>query len=120
MSTNVAIVTRHAEAKLYMYAMSKIYASTLNLHALYASTLSQHKARLLARAAASVLMAQPTVVRVGPPAKVLGDIHGQLRDLLLLLREFGVPTHTTGDVECASYVFNGDVSALSLEPVTSM
>eukprot|EP00038_Savillea_parva_P003507 m.126694 g.126694 ORF g.126694 m.126694 type:complete len:692 (-) comp11194_c0_seq4:242-2317(-) len=51
---------------------------------------------------------QPTVVRVRQPVKVFGDIHGQLRDLLLLFREFGMPTHRGGDIECVKYVFNGD------------
>lgn len=51
---------------------------------------------------------QPTVVRVSEPVKVFGDVHGQLRDLLLLFREFGMPTHRGGDIECVKYVFNGD------------
>mmetsp|Transcript_14061 Transcript_14061/g.52753 ORF Transcript_14061/g.52753 Transcript_14061/m.52753 type:complete len:393 (+) Transcript_14061:649-1827(+) len=63
---------------------------------------------LLLRAAAIELRAQPTVVHAHAPAKVFGDIHGQLRDLLLLFREFGMPCHRTGDIEIAQYVFNGD------------
>jgi len=63
---------------------------------------------LLLRAAAIELRAQPTVVHAHAPAKVFGDMHGQLRDLLLLFREFGGPFHRTGDVEIAQYVFNGD------------
>ena len=52
--------------------------------------------------------AQPTVVRVPTPAKVFGDVHGQLRDLLLLFAHHGFPSHHGGDVELAAYVFNGD------------
>ena len=52
--------------------------------------------------------AQPTVVRVPAPAKVFGDIHGQLRDLLLLFAHHGFPSHRGGDIEMAAYVFNGD------------
>ena len=41
-------------------------------------------------------------------SKIFGDVHGQLRDVLLLFGAFGVPTHKGGDVELCSYVFNGD------------
>ena len=52
---------------------------------------------------------QPTVVSVFSPAKVFGDVHGQLRDLLMLFGAFGFPSHRRGgDVDCCSYVFNGD------------
>jgi hypothetical protein len=53
--------------------------------------------------------AQPTVVKVPTPAKVFGDVHGQLRDLLMLFAHHGFPYHHRGgDVELAAYVFNGD------------
>ena len=85
----------------------------------------------LATACADVLRQQPTVVRVPAPCKVFGDVHGQLRSLLLLFASFGFPSHLAGDVQgvrctfmltrgCArhpfkqarryqvSYIFNGD------------
>ena len=46
---------------------------------------------------------------------------GQLRDLLLLFREFGFPSHRRGDIECTNYIFNGDFvdrGAHQLECVT--
>ena len=43
-----------------------------------------------------LIMAQPTVVIVPAPAKVFGDIHGQLRDLLLLFGHHGFPSHWAG------------------------
>ena len=52
--------------------------------------------------------AEPSVVKVPAPAKVYGDIHGQLRDLLLLLGHYGFPSHHGGDIETTAYVFNGD------------
>tara|TARA_B110001452_G_scaffold190044_1_gene160224 strand:- start:633 stop:2594 length:1962 start_codon:yes stop_codon:yes gene_type:complete len=64
--------------------------------------------RTLAEAAQTVLTAQPMVVRVPAPAKIFGDVHGQLRDLLLLLALYGFPDHHGGDVETVAYVFNGD------------
>ena len=48
------------------------------------------------------------MVRVCAPAKVFGDLHGQLRDLLLLFAHHGFPSHRGGDVEAVAYVFNGD------------
>ena len=58
--------------------------------------------------AEGIFKAQPTVVRVAAPAKILGDIHGQLRDLLLLFGHYGFPSHRGGDIETTAYVFNGD------------
>ncbi|EOD36782.1 Serine/threonine-phosphatase, partial [Emiliania huxleyi CCMP1516] len=55
-----------------------------------------------------VLRQQPTVVRVPAPCKVFGDVHGQLRSLLLLFASFGFPSHLAGDVQGVSYIFNGD------------
>ena len=63
---------------------------------------------VLAAAAQKIFTAQPVVVRVPAPAKLFGDIHGQLRDLLLLLAHYGFPDHRGGDVETVAYVFNGD------------
>jgi diadenosine tetraphosphatase ApaH/serine/threonine PP2A family protein phosphatase len=62
----------------------------------------------LCSAAKDVLAAQPTLVNVRAPVKIFGDIHGQLRDLLLLWAEFGSPSHRSGDLDMCSYVFNGD------------
>ena len=67
-----------------------------------------HQIRLLARACQRVCTAQPLLVHVPVPAKVFGDVHGQLRDLLLLFGNFGFPSHRKGDVESTAYVFNGD------------
>ena len=62
----------------------------------------------LAAAAKRVVAAQPSLVRVPAPTKVFGDVHGQLRDLLLLFAYYGSPTHKGGDVQTTAYVFNGD------------
>ena len=55
-----------------------------------------------------ILSAQPIVLSVPQPCKVFGDIHGQLRDLLLLFREYGFPNNKGGDVDAVKYVFDGD------------
>lgn len=62
----------------------------------------------LATSCYKILSMQPMMVQVPCPCKVFGDIHGQLRDLLLLFREFGFPSNNSGDVESISYVFDGD------------
>ncbi|CAE7599225.1 BSU1 [Symbiodinium natans] len=51
-----------------------------------------------------VLAAQPTLTEVDVPCKIFGDIHGQLRDVLLLFHSFGMP----GSADCPRCVFNGD------------
>eukprot|EP00931_Biecheleriopsis_adriatica_P056748 TRINITY_DN33651_c0_g1_i1.p1 TRINITY_DN33651_c0_g1~~TRINITY_DN33651_c0_g1_i1.p1 ORF type:complete len:497 (-),score=74.20 TRINITY_DN33651_c0_g1_i1:157-1455(-) len=50
-----------------------------------------------------VLAAERTLVEVDAPAKVFGDIHGQFRDMLLLLHDFGFPSQTG-----PTFIFNGD------------
>lgn len=60
--------------------------------------------RLLAVGVQEELRAQATLTDVKAPCKVFGDIHGQLRDLLLLFGSFGFP----GTPECPTVVFNGD------------
>ena len=62
----------------------------------------------LAEACKAVFGKQPTVVDVPAPCKVFGDTHGQLRSLLLLFGAFGIPSHSVGDVQAISYIFNGD------------
>ena len=55
-----------------------------------------------------ITRAQPIAVNVPKPCKVFGDSHGQLRDILLLFREFGFPSNRGGDIDAVTYVFNGD------------
>ena len=62
----------------------------------------------LATAVVPILRCQPMVVDVPAPCKVFGDVHGQLRSLLLLFASFGFPSHAAGDVQAVAYVFNGD------------
>lgn len=45
---------------------------------------------------------QSMCVPVPAPAKVFGDIHGQIYDLLSFFHTYGSPNHLTGDVEVAS------------------
>jgi hypothetical protein len=65
--------------------------------------------RSLARAATSVLAAQPALVRVRQPAKVLGAVRGAFSRALELLHCYGFPSARGpgGDVETVSYVFAG-------------
>lgn len=64
---------------------------------------------LICDAAREILQAQPIVSEVSVPAKVFGDLHGQLRDLLLLFSFYGCPGQELGEEWThVSYVFNGD------------
>lgn len=58
---------------------------------------------ILANTARTIVAVQPMLVRAEAPCRVFGDIHGQFRDLLLLLHAFGMPSETN-----CSFVFNGD------------
>ena len=66
------------------------------------------KMAALCTEARRIMAAQPIVLKVPQPCKVFGDIHGQLRDLLLLFREYGFPNNQGGDVDAVKYVFDGD------------
>lgn len=60
--------------------------------------------KLLAKGAQDVFSSQETLTDVQVPCKVFGDLHGQLRDLLLLCGSFGFP----GTPAAPSVIFNGD------------
>lgn len=51
-----------------------------------------------------VIQRDPTVTEITAPCKVVGDIHGQFRDILLMFADFGFPSP---DSEM-SWCFNGD------------
>lgn len=59
---------------------------------------------LLANATRRLLEWQPILAEVNAPCQVFGDIHGQLRDLLLLFHYFGMPSESNR----RTFVFNGD------------
>eukprot|EP00440_Ansanella_granifera_P015871 gb/GFBE01017244.1/.p1 GENE.gb/GFBE01017244.1/~~gb/GFBE01017244.1/.p1 ORF type:complete len:590 (+),score=90.63 gb/GFBE01017244.1/:1-1770(+) len=61
---------------------------------------------ILANGVRRVLELQPPLAQVSVPCRVFGDVHGQLRDLLLLFSAFGGPG--IGDQSQVSFVFNGD------------
>lgn len=60
---------------------------------------------ILVDAARKVFEAQPVLVETASPARVFGDTHGQLRDVLLLFQAYGAPRPGQ---ENSVYVFNGD------------
>mmetsp|Transcript_63469 Transcript_63469/g.137421 ORF Transcript_63469/g.137421 Transcript_63469/m.137421 type:complete len:515 (-) Transcript_63469:154-1698(-) len=61
---------------------------------------------MLSGAAERRLSWDAVLVEARAPARVFGDIHGQLRDVLLLLHDFGfADDHSAAGI---TYVFNGD------------
>lgn len=50
-----------------------------------------------------IVKKQPSLNCASVPTKIFGDLHGQFRDMLLLLHYYGFPTATGPE-----YVFNGD------------
>mmetsp|Transcript_47221 Transcript_47221/g.122036 ORF Transcript_47221/g.122036 Transcript_47221/m.122036 type:complete len:531 (+) Transcript_47221:169-1761(+) len=63
-----------------------------------------NKVLQLVQGVSQIFASQPTLNNTAAPCKVFGDIHGQLRDLLLLFGTFGMP----GSAEAPRAVFNGD------------
>lgn len=59
--------------------------------------------RQLARCVQAIVSHEKRIQEVAAPATVFGDLHGQLRDMLLLFHDFGLP-HAHGE----QFVFNGD------------
>ena len=46
---------------------------------------------ILAKAGGKLLASQPVLAAAQVPCRIFGDLHGQLRDLLLLFAAFGFP-----------------------------
>ncbi|CAJ1338772.1 unnamed protein product [Effrenium voratum] len=65
---------------------------------------------ILAKASSKLLAAQPVLAEAKAPCRIFGDLHGQMRDLLLLFAAFGFPGSREDMVDGVemSYVFNGD------------
>lgn len=49
----------------------------------------------------SIFLDQPTLLRLSPPVKIVGDIHGQFHDLIRIFNSCGYPPYT-------NYLFLGD------------
>lgn len=49
----------------------------------------------------SIFMDQPTLLKLAPSVKIVGDIHGQFHDLIRIFNSCGYPPHT-------NYLFLGD------------
>lgn len=49
----------------------------------------------------SIFMEQPTLLKLSPPVKIVGDIHGQFFDLIRIFESCGYPPYT-------NYLFLGD------------
>mmetsp|Transcript_13650 Transcript_13650/g.36718 ORF Transcript_13650/g.36718 Transcript_13650/m.36718 type:complete len:506 (-) Transcript_13650:222-1739(-) len=64
-----------------------------------------HRMHVLVDGARYIMAAQPTLTEATVPCKVFGDIHGHLRDLLLMFSAYGMPGRAGG---APSFVFNGD------------
>uniref|UniRef100_A0A7S4Q813 Serine/threonine specific protein phosphatases domain-containing protein n=1 Tax=Alexandrium monilatum TaxID=311494 RepID=A0A7S4Q813_9DINO len=60
----------------------------------------------LSTAAREVLEQQPVVSEVTAPAKVFGDIHGQLRDMLLLFHFYGQPGQASSETITSAESFH--------------
>lgn len=55
----------------------------------------------LCQTARDIFLAQPTLIELSPPVKIVGDVHGQYSDLIRLFEMCGFPPS-------ANYLFLGD------------
>ena len=69
---------------------------------LRSEALSEPEVEDLCRRATEILQREGNVKDVPAPCTVVGDIHGQLRDLLLLFSHHGFPSHRGGDINSIS------------------
>jgi diadenosine tetraphosphatase ApaH/serine/threonine PP2A family protein phosphatase len=98
----------HAKKRLFVLLMQTFGDADIDT-AWLPSLVSADDVLELCEAARDVLASQATLVEVGAPAKVFGDLHGQFHDLLLFFRKFGCPSHRHGgDIDLCEYVFIGD------------
>lgn len=58
----------------------------------------------------NILKSEPNLIRIRPPVKIFGNLHGQYIDLLRLFELWGEPSDEPvhGDIECFDYLFLGD------------
>lgn len=63
--------------------------------------LTTQEIKLILARARSIFMDQPTLLKLAPPVKIVGDIHGQFHDLIRIFNSCGYPPYT-------NYLFLGD------------
>lgn len=62
---------------------------------------SAHEMKYILRKARSIFLDQPSLLRLSPPVKIIGDIHGQFHDLIRIFNNCGYPPYS-------NYLFLGD------------
>lgn len=74
--------------------------------------ISPHMIGALCEQVIKVLQNKPTVVKIKPPVKIFGSLHGQITDLLRFFEKYGMPDKHAGfgtsDIEAVGYVFLGN------------
>lgn len=63
--------------------------------------LATHEVKQILARARSIFLEQPTLLKLSPPVKIVGDLHGQFHDLIRIFNSCGYPPQT-------NYLFLGD------------
>ncbi|CAK7903347.1 serine/threonine-protein phosphatase PPQ [[Candida] anglica] len=63
--------------------------------------LDSNEIKYILQKSRSIFLEQPTLLRLSPPVKIVGDIHGQFHDLIRIFNACGYPPYT-------NYLFLGD------------
>ncbi|EGW30588.1 uncharacterized protein SPAPADRAFT_63430 [Spathaspora passalidarum NRRL Y-27907] len=61
----------------------------------------EHEIKYILSKSRSIFLEQPTLLRLSPPVKVVGDVHGQFHDLIRIFNCCGYPPYS-------NYLFLGD------------
>ncbi|KAK6464611.1 Metallo-dependent phosphatase-like protein [Scheffersomyces coipomensis] len=95
-SKSTPVDVDHVINKLVAIGMKK--KSTLSKSKL---PVSNEEIKYILTKARSIFMEQPSLLRLSPPVKVVGDIHGQFYDLIRIFNSCGYPPYS-------NYLFLGD------------
>lgn len=92
------IIDRLLEIGMKKPASSSVSSSRKNKDKL---PLTSQEIKYVLNKSRSIFLDQPTLLRLSPPVKIVGDIHGQFHDLIRIFNSCGYPPYT-------NYLFLGD------------
>eukprot|EP00357_Protocruzia_adherens_P016602 CAMPEP_0114986488 /NCGR_PEP_ID=MMETSP0216-20121206/8454_1 /TAXON_ID=223996 /ORGANISM="Protocruzia adherens, Strain Boccale" /LENGTH=703 /DNA_ID=CAMNT_0002348929 /DNA_START=121 /DNA_END=2232 /DNA_ORIENTATION=- len=104
----------HVE-ELYSYFLGKLlHPKTWNPARQSIGTIDREPLMELCDQVEVLFRKEPTLLRLGSPAKIFGSIHGQYNDLMTFFKKHGAPSDeinetVNGDIEGFDYVFLGNI-----------
>ncbi|KAK6457758.1 Metallo-dependent phosphatase-like protein [Scheffersomyces xylosifermentans] len=87
--------------RLLAIGMSKPNSSTSSRHSKDKLPVTTSEIKYILHKARAIFLEQPTLLRLSPSVKIVGDIHGQFHDLIRIFNTCGYPPYS-------NYLFLGD------------